>query len=80
MPGKRGTAVFGQRAVFPWFAPRFVFVEWEQGLSCPLGLQLFLPEGDSPRWCVSAEGLFFHGNRKPDGTGVVLPQEARRFS
>lgn len=80
MPGRRGTAAFGQQAVFPWFAPRFVFVEREQGLPHPLGLQLFLPERDSPRRCVSVDGLSFHGNRKTDGTGVVLPQEARRFS
>lgn len=73
-------AVLRQRAVFPRFAPRFVFVGWEQGLPRPPGLQLFLLERDSPRWCVSVDGLFFHGNRKTDGTSVVLPQEARRFS
>lgn len=37
VPGRRGTAVFGQRAVFPRFAPHFVFVEWEQGATASPG-------------------------------------------
>ena len=80
MPGKRATAAFGQRAVFPWFAPRFVFAKREQGLLHPPGPQLVLPERDSPRRCVSVDGLFFHGTGKTDGTSAVLPREARRFS
>lgn len=30
--------------------------------------------------CASADGLFFHGKRRADGTGAVLPREVRRSS